>query len=93
MSSYLHFKIDVINVISYARFYGGMLSVAECVNLHQWSQQGIEPSAFLKSKFNIIKNRITSENWKRPEYQYNSQLRLMYRKHDEMNFSEVPNQN
>lgn len=92
MSSYPHLKIDITDVISYARFYGGMLSVSECINLHQWSQQGVEPSAFLKSKFNIIKNRIASENWKRPEYQYNSQLRLMYRKYGEGNFKEVPNQ-
>lgn len=83
-------RYNVIDVISYARFFGGMLSIAECIHLHQWAQQGVEPSAFLKSKFYVIKSRIVSEKWERPEYQYNSQLRLMYRNSKMVNFNEVP---
>lgn len=93
MSNYPHLKIDVIDVISFARFYGGMLSASECTDLHQWAQQGVKPSVFLKDKFNQIKSKIASEKWKRPEIQYNSQLRLMYRKRGDVYFNEVPNQN
>lgn len=83
---------DVIEVVSYARFHGGMLSVADCIHLHQWANQNIQPSPFLKDKFNNIQERIKLERWQRPELQYNSQLRLMYRHIDMENYKEVPNQ-
>lgn len=92
MNSSQKLKTDVIDVISFARFYGNILTPADCIMLHQWAQRGNEPTEDVKNKFTAIKKRIKAENWGRPEYQYNSQLRLMYRTNASCNFKEMPNE-
>lgn len=85
------FKLTIRHVISYGRFYN-LLVASECITLHQWAQINNEPNSNLRQKFYYIKDRMLLEKWERPEYQYNTQLKLTYRNSSMPNFVEVPNQ-
>ena len=86
MSSSLN-KYESIEVISYGRIKG-MLSAGECISIHQWAQQGIIPNVFLRDKVKRIISTIKTIGWERPEFMYNTQLRLMYRTSSASNFKE-----
>jgi hypothetical protein len=85
------FKHTVIDVISYGRFYN-LLAASECICLHQWAQRGFMPTVFLRDKFYHLKEKKNAEKWERPEFLYNTQLKLTYRTKDMVNFEAVPHQ-
>jgi hypothetical protein len=85
------FKYTVIEVISFGRFYN-LLAASECILLHQWAQRDAIPKVFLRDKFYNLKERIKAEKWERPEFLYNTQLKLTYRTNNMENFETVPNQ-
>lgn len=84
-------KHTVIDVISYGRFYK-LLTACECILLHQWAQRNIMPKVLLRDKFYKLKERIKVEKWERPDFFYDTQLKLTYRNSTMENFETVPNE-
>ena len=72
-------KEQIYNVISYSRLIAFLFNAGECILLHLWVNQNIEPPAELLAKYTELENIVFNKQWKRPEYKYDEMGRLWYR--------------
>jgi len=76
----LDMSSDIITAISFSRLNKNILTRGQCIALHQWERQGVEPLQTTKEKFNEIRNLIKEIRWKRPEIKWDNGVQWYYEK-------------
>lgn len=69
---------DIIKAISFSRLNNNILSRGECIALHQWERQGVEPLKTTLEKFHEIRLIIKEIRWKKPHVKWDNGVQWFF---------------
>ena len=83
---------EIINIISFSRLNGNILSSGQCMMLHQYNNGiGNQLNIDLQHKMAFIKDQMHHQKWERPDLMYDGDKTLLIRESNNINYKPFKN--